>query len=168
MPSNLKKLILARRERTGEKHQTAHRHVRQHQPPTGFEGVVLRIVRLAKERNTEYESQRDPGGSYLVSTQEIMRWRDAPHPCEDALKSAVAALSERDLGKLRTLMYYGRDALDYSEDDTDDIHTVHHHLPRDKHEVKALMVVQKMPLDEYLEAGLARAKRKGVELDADF
>jgi len=80
----------------------------------------------------------------------------------------VVSLSERDLKKLQALMYYGRDAIDYPDEDNADIHTVHRILPPDRHEIKATMVVEKMPLDEYLEVGLARAKREGVDLEADF
>ena len=54
MPSNLKKLIQARRAKTGESYQTALRYVKARAEASGrgrFEHVVHEIIRLGKVRN---------------------------------------------------------------------------------------------------------------------
>ncbi|WP_437759543.1 hypothetical protein [Sorangium sp. So ce1389] len=158
MPGNLKKLIRARRAKTGESHQSALRHVRDQRPPS-FEAIVHRVIQLAKERNREYdEDPRNHGRRAL--RQLLERILEPPPPGKAALTRALMELPYRDLRKIEVLMYSGRDG--------GDVHSLARTLREDSHDVTVIVITQKSPLDRYLEQGLARAKRDGVDLEADF
>lgn len=162
MPKNLKRLVRERQLKTGESHQTAIRHVRGQRPPSEFEATVLRIIELAKARNRELDAQDSQGslstddpnlGSHL---QQYLR-----SPGRVALQAALLALSSVDLRKVKVLMYSGRER--------ESVHTLEPTLYRDPTDrVSVSMIISKRPLDEYLEEGLALAKRDGVDLEGKF
>ena len=81
-------------------------------------------------------------------------------PHEQALRDALAAVPEDDLWKIESLMYSGRES--------ENVHQVHKQLYKDPHGVTVSVIAGKMPLDEYLENGLALAVRYRVNLEGDF
>ncbi|MDI3288055.1 hypothetical protein [Polyangium sp. 15x6] len=163
MPSNFKKLVRDRMAKTGESYQTAARHVRSagEGPPVGrFEALVLLFIRLAKARREEYEA--DPRYRTRSSTGEALDHAiedlESPPPCDKAFNEAIFAIPQEDVWKLAAVMYAGRD--------NTDLLTTYRGKVGNKRVV--MSIVEKSPLDEYLEAGLAKAKMDGFDLENGF
>ncbi len=157
MPKNLKRLIRERRGKTGESHQTAARHVRGKILVPSFESLVRRIIKLVMARNAKDEAE--PLSDDNLFEEALARARN-PLPCARTLTETLRALPERDLQKLKVLMYSGRDDIN--------VHSVRRTLPQTTHDVTVLVILEKAPAYLYLEAGLRRAKKDGVDLDGDF
>ena len=106
MPSNLKKLIEARRAKTGETYQTALRHVRAQSDgagPGSFERLAREIVRLARQRNAS--NVRPPvrsGGAFPV--RRISEIDDAENTGDVALREALERLPLDALQKIEALI----------------------------------------------------------------
>ncbi len=163
MPSNFKKLVRERMEKTGESWQTAARHVRnQRRQPGRFEAILLRIIELAKMRNEEHDNnpRNHGGGMFGELSRQMIEDIVSPPPHDKALREALLALSMEDLRKLEVLMYSGRDG--------DDVFKTNRTLRRDDRIGMVGTIRSKSPLDRYLIAGLARARRDGVDLEGDF
>ena len=162
MPSNLKKLIQARRAKTGESYQTALRHIKAQAAGPGrgrFEHVVRGIIHLGKQRNALdiRSSVRDTGVLPVRHAAEIGDRLDA----DDAgLREALERLPRDVLHKLEALMYSGRDRCDVLE--------VFHEFPKEDKRATVESIFSKRPLDEYLEAGLRIARARKLDLEADF
>lgn len=159
MPTNFKRMVRERQLKTGESHQTAARHVRGVRPPGGFEALVLRIIELAKVRNQQDAARPTRTIRYLPAPNE------KPYPIfspgEKALRTALSELSWPVLRKVEVLMYSGRER--------QDVHVIERTLPRDDAPIITVDVIAgKRPVDEYLEEGLALAKKGGVDLDGEF
>lgn len=143
MPSNFEKVVCERMEKTGESWQTAARHVRNQRRPIGrFESLVLQIVDLAKKRKDEYRANPKV-------------W---PSPSGKILFETLYALPKEDTWKLVALMYSGRDEEDVLE----------RYSTLEKATHTWLAIEEKLPADEYLKAGLARARKSGIDLEGDF
>jgi hypothetical protein len=162
LPSNLKKLVEARRAKTGESYQTALRHVRRQQPPGRFEALVHRIIQLASERSEEYDALHPNQGAVSVGDVVMRILREPTPPREQALRDALLATSEDDLRKLEVLYYAGEPFNGTS------ILEMERLVPRDSHEITAHHLSKKMGMPEMLEAGLTKAIGEGVDLEAPF
>jgi hypothetical protein len=162
MPSNLKKLIRARREKTGETHQTALRQVRRQRPPGRFEALVHHVVRLANERNEEYYDAHPHRGAVPIGDG-MMRALFAPvPPREQALRDALLTMTEVDFRKIEVLYYAGEPCNDDSIRDTELT------LRRDPHDIAAMHLSKKMRMPDNLAQGLAKAAREDVDLEGPF
>lgn len=162
MPTNYKSRVRERMEKYGESWQTAARHVQnQNREPGRFEAIVLRIIDLTKKRNAEHDNDpRNQTEGRMLADIVATLFEPMP-PCKAALTEALRALSMEDLRKLEVLMYSGRDG--------DDVFKTNRTLRRDDHDVTVITIRSKCPrLDRYLIAGLARARKDGVDLEADF
>lgn len=115
-------------------------------PVARFEGIVLDVIRLARER------RKEPANGGL-----LRKGKKLDSPAEAALRNFLRALAWDDLRKLLVLMYSGRD--------DESMLTEHRHLAEESSAVTASIMRGKVPLDEYLLAGLRRAERDGVDLE---
>jgi len=77
---------------------------------------------------------------------------------DQRLHKAVRSLPDEVLRKIQAVMYMGRDGDEYED--------VLQNLKDHKHAVRAEMVAGKVPLDEYLEAGLRLVDERGIDLQA--
>ncbi|MBK9260234.1 MAG: hypothetical protein IPM54_10405 [Polyangiaceae bacterium] len=162
MPSKFKKLVRERREKTGESRQTAARHIRNQRRPVGrFEAILLNIIELTKKRQEEYEA--DPRYRERKSMAEIAQFVDedllSPPPAKKALDDALHALPRTDVWKLVAMMYFG---VPWEEND---VFTIYQGMFKNDGTVMSL---GKRRVVQYLENGLARAKRDGIDLEASF
>lgn len=121
-------------------------------PPERFEALVHGIIALAKSRNEEEELSPDR------SVEESIF--GPPLPAEAALDKALSELPYPILRKLEVLMYSGREGIG--------VVAMERTLLRNDADVTASMIAEKLPLDEYLTAGLRLAKVDGVDLEGSF
>lgn len=161
MPKNLKKLVGERRAKTGESYQAALRHVRNRvgggpppPPPPTFEDRVHELIGLSRKRREEHDSRR------AAQDASESRLTLEPTSCERQIQELLGSFSERDLKKLQALMHSGR------EDES--VLLCHRDLPPVASTIRASMLFEKLPLADYLERGLARAHREGIDLNGDF
>lgn len=131
-----------------------------------FVTSVRRVIELAQERQAADEDARrssglNHGGALAV---QHVGWLPEEATLGTArLDDYLRTLPEPDLLKIRTLMYFGRG-------DDSDITALHKYLvssPETKAEI-AHSVAEKVPLADYLKAGLALAEQSGVDLEQPF
>ncbi len=163
---DLKVLVRARMEETGEKYNTARRHVLA---GARFRRVVDDIIKLAKRRREEEDRLYPPGEDLdLTDALRDMMGEGPPRPEEQALAAKLDALSIKDLRALGTLMYVGRDfTVEESPTTVQDIIEYHYSLEwqTDKREWVIDTLLEKHPLDEYLIAGLRIAAKASVDIE---
>jgi hypothetical protein len=162
MPKNLKKLIEARRAKTGETYQTALRHIRAQSDgagPGSFERLAREIVRLARQRNaSNVRSPVRSGGAFPV--RHVSEIDGAENTGDVALREALERLPLDALHKIEALMYAGCNECDVLEEFRE--------VPKEDKVATVRTLVGKKPLDWYLEAGIERARESGLDLDSDF
>jgi hypothetical protein len=162
MPSNLKKLIDARRAKTGESYQTALRHVRAQADgagPGSFERLARDIVRLARQRNAPDVRPAVRSGE-AFPTRHISEIDATENTGDLALREALDRLPLDALHKIEALMYAGSHECDVLE--------MFREVPKADKAATVRTLVGKKPLDWDLEAGLERAKESRLDLDSDF
>jgi hypothetical protein len=131
----------------------------QRRTPGPFERLVSRIAVLATNRRDEDAAARR---FYVRNIGDLHAG-----PAERPLIDALDATSDADARKLELLMYLGRDCLcGEPVRDLEDFGLLCRLTNRDDHSATVDQIGGKLPLDEYLEAGLRAAKRLGVELEA--
>lgn len=164
MPSNLKKMVRARMDKTGESYQQALRHVReQNTPPspaTSLCNIVEGIIELAQKRDEE--SRTDPLNQQLVVNMAdmIRRLREPQPPTEAKLERALDGLPDDVLWKIEALYYAARDGYGIAE--------ALREVPKDRHALTVAHLMEKAPLAELLVEGLRMAGDEDFDLDADW
>lgn len=126
---------------------------------------VSRVIRLARDRKNEHdrlESELGLVGAVSIGDQKITAYTESPRPANNALRAYLNGMPADQLLQLAAVMYYGRDTAET------DLRSIHDNLKGhlDSREVAATHVADKMPLDDYLEAALVRAKDARIDLDA--
>ena len=150
--SNFKKLVDARRRRTGESYQSAARHIRRKTKP--FEHVVRHVIALGREA-AEYHLSKYSNGILFsdhleeflkdhkrrveLRSQENVLDRDDLTP-DEKLEFTLLDLPYATLLKLEALMYSGRDGLD--------VKSTYLQLPKDDQSITAHNMAEKIPLAE--------------------
>lgn len=159
MPSNLKKMVRARMEKTGESHQQALRHIRGGRSGDGgLEAVIRRLVSLATARREESQTDNPRLGLTIPMNAETEAYLNRPRPADDALRFALNELDLGTLRKIEAVMYAGREH--------EDVLITYRHLPKDDRLVTAHMIASKLPLAEYLTDGLQLVWEQGIDLDS--
>ena len=143
MPSNYKKLIRARRAKTGEGRQSAARHVRG-QRNSGGPPLELRIEALLPIAAGLDPDQRVSGA-------------------ETTLERILTGFPATDIYRVETVMYAGRDLGDQAK--VGRYFELHETLDRDSPEITISMITEKMPLARYLRRGLDLAQKLGIKLE---
>jgi hypothetical protein len=169
--SNKKKLIRERMAKTGESYQAAQRHVvvgaggaadqpsrvATRKPRGPFETAVLRIIALSIARSLESSGLRQRFPNYLErsASRALGKHQESRR---DGLLTALQDFNDWDIRKLKILMYSGREG--------DSLLETNNSVGSEDPDIDVSIVLGKAPLASYLRAGLRRARRDGIDIEA--
>lgn len=163
----LKNHIRARMKRTGESYTTARRAIISSPFREIVQQVIVCASKALEENDARLKEKADNLG--LVSFSDFADLAaEFPRPSfEQKLEALLLSLSTDEQYKLRTLMYFGRD---HEEETEDGIRSLHKYLkgtdnPRHGPVEK---MMEKAPLSEYLTRGLRKCDSAKIDIEKGF
>ncbi len=174
---HFKRLVRARKARTGESFMTAAQHVRARGKGSGrddgrFRAIVEKTILLAEERFNEearlYPPRTDDkpqtGGDMVRRLMDEWSGKTS-RPAESALMDYVESLDTADAAALVTLHYVGRHPDDF-EKPTRALNWQRHEMAKSSVRDTALMKIsERSRLHEYLRRGLEVAAASGLDIE---